>query len=68
MVEKPTYEDSLKKGSKQSPEEKKKIFDEYVNGLRKFDGVFVMHDYVDDKGKPIETYSFSKTSLFCLSD
>ena len=48
-------------------EDKKKNEEEYYRDLRKYKGVFIMHNYVDEKGKQID-YEYSKMSLFCLSD
>ena len=50
-----------------SAEELKKVEDEMLALERLHAGYFVMHDYVDDKGKRID-YKYSKTSLFCLTD
>ena len=65
----PSFETMMKNSTKRkSPEEIKKEEDEYYDSLRKFSGIFKAHDYVDDKGKPIDHYKFSRTSLFCLTD
>lgn len=41
--------------------------DEYYTIQRKFKGIFIMHGYLDEKGKVID-YEYSRTSLFCLTD
>ena len=63
--------DAIKKNSTKqlSPEEQQKETEKYYKLLRQNVGIFICHDYVDDKGKPIEFYRFTKTSTFlCLTD